>query len=125
LYGSENASGNGIAPRLIVGVPALIGSSVFSVGLIDAPASASSAYLAVSTQRNPNAWVNNLLMNVRLPLYTLRNQPLTGGHTTFHIAIPNSPSLSGREVVMQGFVLDATANGGRAASTTGASYMVL
>jgi cytochrome c peroxidase len=130
MFGPGNAGGNTVVPRLLCATPAVRGSHSFKVGLIDAPTTAQTAWLAISLGRSNPVWQNGFLLNLQMPLYATVSAPLQGngfadGHATFHIDIPDFPGLSGTEITVQGFILDSfAAGGGSAASTRGASYIV-
>jgi len=130
MYGQANAAGGtNLVPRLLCATPPVRGSLSFKVGLVDAPATAQNAWLAVSLGRSNPIWRNGFLLNLQQPLYAtvstpLQSSALATGYATFHIDLPDTPGLSGTEINVQGFVLDASALGGRAAATRAASYLI-
>ena len=130
MYGQANAAGGtNLVPRLLCATPPVRGSLSFKVGLVDAPATAQNAWLAISLGRSNPIWQHGFLLNLQRPLYAtvsapLQSSALATGYATFHLSLPDFPGLSGTEVNVQGFVLDASAFGGRAASTRAASYLI-
>ncbi|MGB0951626.1 MAG: cytochrome-c peroxidase [Planctomycetota bacterium] len=129
-FGPSNMGGNGVTPTLIVNTPAALGSTSFKVGLENAPATASIAWLGLSRAAGSGTLVNGVPFNLGGPVDLWKTSSLQTdssglGYATFQIDIPSQAGLLGMDFHVQAFVEDLSAPGGTGAATRGATFTVL
>lgn len=130
LFGPTAAGAGGVQPGLIVATPPLHGGDDFKIGLRRGLGGAA-AWVAVSLTPGNGAPRHGVPLNLGLPLLRVESVALDGaagapgaGYGTVHLTLPANPALAGAAFHAQGFVRDAAAAGGFAA-TRGASYVIL